>query len=229
MPIYQLPKEPIFPHPNEATPDGLLAIGGDLSPQRLIAAYATGIFPWFGAEDPILWWSPNPRMVLFPEKFKVSKSLKQTLRSHKYTVTTDSAFEQVIANCRNIFRSDQNGTWITQDIEDAYIELHRMGLAHSFETWQNKQLVGGLYGISLGNSFFGESMFHKANDASKVAFYYLSALAADWGFQFIDCQIPNPHLASLGAEEISRDDFLDLLHAALLNETRRGTWDLVFE
>lgn len=229
MPIYQLPEEPIFPHPNEATPDGLLAIGGDLSPQRLIAAYASGIFPWFGAKDPILWWSPNPRMVLFPEKFKVSKSLKQTLRSHKYTVTADKAFEQVIANCRNIYRPDQNGTWITRDIEDAYMELYHMGLAHSFETWQNNQLVGGLYGISLGNSFFGESMFHKANDASKVAFYYLNALAADWGFQFIDCQIPNPHLASLGAEEISRDDFLDLLHAALLNKTRQGTWDLVFE
>jgi leucyl/phenylalanyl-tRNA--protein transferase len=229
VPIYQLPEEPIFPHPNEATSDGLLAIGGDLSAQRLIAAYASGIFPWFGAKDPILWWSPNPRMVLFPDKFKVSKSLKQTLRSQKYKVTTDKAFVQVIAHCRSIFRPDQNGTWITREIEKAYIELHKLGLAHSFEAWHNNELVGGLYGISLGNTFFGESMFHKANDASKVAFYYLNALAIDWGFQFIDCQIPNPHLISLGAEEISRDDFLDMLHAALLHKTRQGTWNLLFE
>ncbi len=224
MTIYKLPIEPIFPDPSEAEPDGLLAIGGDLSPRRLVAAYASGIFPWFGSEDPILWWSPNPRMLLFPKKFKTSKSLRQTLQSKKYLVTVDKAFEQVISNCQTITRTGQPGTWITDEIKEAYIKLYNIGLAHSFETWHNNQLVGGLYGISLGSAFFGESMFHKMTDASKVAFYYLSELAKKWNFDFIDCQLPNSHLTSLGAEEILRDDFLDLLYTAIQNKTRQEIW-----
>lgn len=228
MPIYQIPEEPIFPHPNEAEPEGLLAVGGDLSPQRLVSAYASGIFPWYSHPDPILWWSPNPRLVLFPEKFKVSKSLQQTLRNRNYKVTCDIAFADVIDNCQKAPRPGQPGTWITPEIKKAYIELHKMGLAHSIETWQNGKLVGGLYGVSLGNTFFGESMFYKSTDASKVAFYYLNQLALAWDFPFIDCQVTNPHLVSLGAEEIPRDDFLDLLHAALLQETRQGKWKITF-
>ncbi|HAM97292.1 MAG TPA: leucyl/phenylalanyl-tRNA--protein transferase [Marinilabiliales bacterium] len=229
MAIYQLPKEPIFPHPNEAEPNGLLAIGGDLSPQRLIAAYATGIFPWYSHPDPILWWSPNPRLVLFPGKFKVTKSLKQALNSKKYQITCDWDFKNVIENCQKAPRPGQPGTWITPEIKKAYIKLHELGLAHSIETWSQGKLVGGLYGISLGKTFFGESMFYKMTDASKVAFYYLTLLAIDWEFPFIDCQVTNPHLLSLGAEEIPRDDFLDLLHAALLDETRQGKWEIGFQ
>jgi leucyl/phenylalanyl-tRNA--protein transferase len=228
MPVYQLPDEPIFPHPSEATTDGLLALGGDLSAKRLVAAYASGIFPWYGENDPILWWSPNPRMVLIPEKFKVSKSLKQTLNSKKFALTVDKNFSTVIENCRIAPRPGQDGTWISKEIQKAYIHLHELGLAHSVEVWYNKKLVGGLYGISLGNAFFGESMFHKMTDASKVAFFYLSKLAQAWNFPFIDCQIPNPHLESLGAEEMQRDDFLDSLHHALQAETRQGKWDVVF-
>jgi leucyl/phenylalanyl-tRNA--protein transferase len=228
VPIYQLPEEPIFPHPSEAEPEGLLAVCGDLSPQRLIAAYASGIFPWYSHPDPILWWSPDPRLVLFSEKFKVSKSLKQTLNSGKYQVTVDKAFPQVIENCRKAPRAGQPGTWITLEIKKAYIQLHELGFAHSIETWYEQELVGGLYGISLGDTFFGESMFHKKNDASKVAFYHLTLLALEWDFRFIDCQVTNPHLLSLGAEEIPRDDFLDLLHAALQSKTRKGKWKVTF-
>ncbi len=228
MPVYQLPKEPLFPHPGEAVEDGLLAVGGDLSPQRLVAAYASGIFPWYGDDDPILWWSPDPRLVLYPHKFKVSKSLRQTLNKNPFEIRVDFAFEEVINNCSKVPRKDQHGTWITDDMKKAFIRMHELGLAHSIETWEGNKLVGGLYGLSLGNAFFGESMFHKRRDASKIAFYYLSKLAINWNFSFIDCQVTNEHLLSLGAEEISRDSFLDQLALSLENPSKQGIWEFDF-
>lgn len=225
MPIYQLSDELVFPNPTEASDEGLLAIGGDLSPQRLVAAYAHGIFPWFNEFDPIMWWSPNPRMVLFPEKFKLSKSLKQTLNKNKFELRIDTAFEHVIENCKSINRKGEDGTWITDEMKVAYIKLHEYGLAHSFESWQNGELVGGLYGISLGHAFFGESMFQKSSDASKVAFYHLNQFCLKHNFPFIDCQVPNPHLASLGAEEISRILFLEMLGKSLKEKTMQRMWD----
>lgn len=227
MPVYQLPKEPLFPHPSEAVEDGLVAIGGDLSSERLIAAYASGIFPWYGNNDPILWWSPDPRLVLYPKKFKISKSLKQTLKKKPFDIRVDFAFEEVIKNCSKIPRKEQNGTWITNDMIEAYVKLYNLGLAHSVETWEGNKLVGGLYGLSLGNAFFGESMFHKRRDASKVAFFHLSQMALNWDFSFIDCQVTNPHLISLGAEEIMRDDFLDQLAESIEEPTRQGKWNLI--
>lgn len=229
MPVYQLPHEPLFPHPSEAVNDGLLAIGGDLSPKRLVAAYASGIFPWFGENDPIMWWSPNPRLVLYPEKFKVSKSLKQTINKKAFDIRIDFAFEEVIKSCSKIPRKGQDGTWITNDMIDAYIKMHELGLAHSIETWEGNKLVGGLYGLSIGNAFFGESMFHKRKDASKVAFYYLSKLCLHWEFSLIDCQVTNSHLLSLGAEEIKRDDFLDQLAVCVDKDTRQGVWEFDFK
>ncbi len=228
MPIFQLPKEPLFPHPSEAFDDGLLAVGGDLSPRRLVAAYASGIFPWYGDGDPILWWTPNPRLVMFPEKFKISKSLKQTLKKRPFDIRVDFAFEEVIKGCKKIPRKEQDGTWITDEMATAYIKMHKLGLAHSIETWEGNKLVGGLYGLSLGNIFFGESMFHKRKDASKIAFYYLSQLAINWGFSIIDCQVSNPHLISLGAEEILRDNFLDILSNSINKKTRQGKWEFDF-
>ena len=225
MPIYQLPDEPLFPHPDEAEPDGLLAIGGSLSEKRLIAAYASGIFPWYSHDDPILWWSPDPRLVLFPEKFKVSKSLKQKINNDAFDIRIDFAFEEVIENCAKTKRKNEDGTWITNEMQEAYVKLFKLGLAHSVECWEGNKLVGGLYGISLGAAFFGESMFHKRSDASKVAFYYLSQLCLKWGFKVIDCQVTNPHLLSLGAEEIPRTEFLDILNTALENETIQGNWE----
>lgn len=224
MPVYQLPDEPFFPNPEEASDEGLLAVGGDLSPQRLVAAYANGIFPWYNQDDPIMWWSPNPRMVLFPDKFKVAKSLRQTIKKQKFEFRIDTAFSEVIESCKTIPRKDEDGTWITEEMKQAYIYLHKLGLAHSFESWQNDRLVGGLYGISLGRTFFGESMFSKVSDASKIAFYNLCQFSIRHKLQFIDCQIPNSHLFSLGAEEISRSDFLNLLGEALKEKTMQGPW-----
>jgi len=226
MPVYQLPKEPLFPHPSEAMEDGLLAIGGDLSPERLVAAYASGIFPWYSFDDPILWWSPDPRLVLYPEKFKVSKSLKQTLNKKPFDIRVDFAFKEVIESCSTAPRKEQNGTWITNEMKEAYIKMFDLGLAHSIETWEGNKLVGGLYGLSIGSTFFGESMFHKRKDASKIAFYHLAQLSIKMGFAFIDCQVSNPHLLSLGAEEISRDDFLDELSDVIEKPTQQGKWNL---
>ena len=224
MAIYQLPQEPLFPHPNEAVDDGLLAIGGDLSPKRLITAYTSGIFPWYGDDDPILWWSPDPRLILFPNKFKVSKSLRNTIKKKIFDIRIDFAFEEVIDSCKKTSRKNQTGTWITDEMKSAYIKMHKIGLAHSVEAWINNKLVGGLYGLAIGNSFFGESMFHKYTDASKVAFYYLSQLALKWNYSFIDCQVSSPHLISLGAEEISRNDFLELLSESNSYETKQERW-----
>ncbi|UKJ07277.1 leucyl/phenylalanyl-tRNA--protein transferase [Solitalea lacus] len=208
MPVYELSEDLIFPHPLLADDSGLLAIGGDLSPERLLLAYRHGIFPWFSEEDPILWHAPNPRFVLWPQNLKVSKSMKQLLRSNKYKITINKDFKSVIANCKHIARKDQPETWITSEMQQAYIRLHNLGYAHSVEVWINDELVGGLYGINLGTVFFGESMFHKVSNASKIAFIYL---AQSIPFSIIDCQMETEHLKSLGAESISMELFLETL------------------
>jgi leucyl/phenylalanyl-tRNA--protein transferase len=193
-------------------PDGLLAIGGDLRPQRLIAAYRRGIFPWYNEGQPILWWAPNPRTVLFPEKIKISRSLRKSLRNRAFTVSLDQAFSDVIEACSGPRPGDDNpGTWITPEMKQAYGQLHKQGYAHSVECWHDGQLVGGLYGIAIGRVFFGESMFTRRSDASKVAFVTLVQQLARWGFGVIDCQIHSQHLESLGAENITREQFSALL------------------
>ncbi|MDC8002198.1 leucyl/phenylalanyl-tRNA--protein transferase [Aequorivita todarodis] len=199
-----------FPNPKEATEDGLLAIGGDLSVERLLLAYHSGIFPWFEEDQPILWWSPDPRMVLLSENFKVSKSLQRTLNRKKFKITFNKNFEEVIKNCATVPRKGQAGTWITAKMQQAYIALHKAGHAISIEVWENDNLVGGLYGVDLPHKkvFCGESMFSLVSDASKVAFYYLSEYVKSKDYKFIDCQIYNEHLESLGAEEIGRGEFL---------------------
>jgi len=199
-----------FPNVNEATLDGLLAIGGDLKPERLILAYKTGIFPWFEVDQPILWWSPDPRFVLFPEKLKISKSMSQVLRNKDFEVSVNKDFHQVIKECSKAKREGQSGTWITQSMIDAYIKLHELGYAKSVEVWQDEKLVGGLYGIDLGNNIFcGESMFSKVSNASKVAFItYIQTT----DYKLIDCQVYTNHLESLGAEEISKKEFLNIIN-----------------
>lgn len=198
-----------FPNVNEATADGLLAIGGDLSVERLLLAYKKGIFPWFTAEEPILWWSPNPRFVLFPEKLKVSKSMKQVMRNKDYTVTVNKAFKEVITECSKIKRDGQEDTWITKDMIEAYTNLHNLGYAKSVEVWRDNILVAGLYGVDLSNGVFcGESMFTKESNASKVGFI---TFIQNTNYNLIDCQVHTKHLESLGAEEISRNLFLEYL------------------
>jgi leucyl/phenylalanyl-tRNA--protein transferase len=221
-----MPFEYQFPDPITADPDGLLAAGGDLSPEALITAYSQGIFPWYNNDSPILWWSPDPRLVLFPDKFKISNSLNQRIKSSKYSVSADTDFEGVIRHCALVKRNDQNGTWITPEMTQAYIYLHQAGVAHSFETYYNDQMVGGLYGVSLGRAFFGESMFHLMSDASKIALFYLVEWTKRNNFRFIDAQQSTAHLKSMGAEEISRDRFLKLLAAALKYPTMKGRWIL---
>ncbi len=224
MSVFELTDDLVFPHPRMANHDGLLAIGGDLSIERLLLAYSNGIFPWYDENSPILWWSPNPRMVLFPEKLRISKSLKQTISSKKFTVTIDSDFKNVIAACAEMRRHGQDGTWIVTEMQQAYTNLHHEGFAHSVETWHDKKLVGGLYGVSLGRMFFGESMFHCERDASKVALYYLIEKLKAWHFNAIDVQQDTPHLKSLGAEVISLGDFLELLKNSLKYPTIKGKW-----
>ena len=197
-----------FPPYELASPEGIIALGGDLSPDRLIYAYQKGIFPWFSEGDPIVWYCPPDRMVLFPEELKISKSMKQVLKNHSYEITVNKAFEEVIYHCKNIKRNDDFGTWITDDMEQAYIELHKQEKAKSVEVWNNKELVGGLYGVEVGDVFCGESMFSKQSNTSKLAFIHL---VQSKKYKLIDCQVYNDHLASLGAREISRDDFLSFL------------------
>lgn len=187
-------------------PNGLLAAGGDLSPQRLLEAYRQGIFPWFNEDDPLLWWSPDPRMVLFPAELKVSRSLRKALRQRDYEIRTDSAFQSMMRACAAP-RGNHGGTWISDAMIAAYVELHRRGHAHSVETWVDGELVGGLYGIAMGRMFYGESMFSRRTDASKIAFVHLVRQLQRWGFGMIDCQMKTAHLASLGAREIARADF----------------------
>ena len=197
-----------FPEVREANQDGLLAVGGDLSVERLLLAYKTGIFPWFENDEPILWWSPDPRFVLFPDKLKVSKSMKQILRNSSLTVTINKAFEAVILQCSKTKRAGQNDTWITKGMIESYIKLHNQGYAKSVEVWENEELVAGFYGIDLGDVFCGESMFAKVNNASKVG---LISFVQNSNYKLIDCQVYTRHLESLGAEDISRDSFLKYL------------------
>jgi len=224
MPVYQLSDDLIFPDPANSEQDGLLAVGGDLSPERLILAYSNGIFPWYSDDTPILWWSPDPRLVLFPDELKVSNSLNQCLNQGRFTVKFDTDFAKVIHCCAEVSRKDQESTWITNDMEKAYIRLHELGYAHSVETYLADDLVGGLYGLSLGNAFFGESMFHKKADASKVALYHLVEKLKQWKFDLIDAQVKTSHLVRMGAKEINRKEYLILLESSLQNDTRIGKW-----
>jgi leucyl/phenylalanyl-tRNA--protein transferase len=224
MPVYNLPEELVFPHPSLAEEDGLLAVGGDLNPDRLILAYANGIFPWFSDDQPILWWSLNPRLVLFPEKLKVSKSLKQNIQNKNYTVTFDENFEEIIRMCAESSRPEQDGTWICDEMIEAYMKLHQLGFAHSVETKLDGKLVGGLYGVSLGRIFYGESMFFTERDASKVALFHLVKKLKAWNFLAIDAQQDTEHMRRLGAETIPLEDFLDLLDKSSGYETIRGNW-----
>ena len=219
MSVYWLNNHIIFPPVDEADLDGLLAIGGDLSPRRLLAAYAQGIFPWYN-EDPILWFSPDPRCVLLPEDIHVSKSLCRTMKKGRYKIRYDCDFESVIRACGEVPRNGQDGTWITEDMIQAYCDLARLGFAHSVEAWENGELVGGLYGVSLGAAFFGESMFAKRPDASKVAFVSLVQMLRRWHFHFIDCQVHTAHLERFGAAMWP----IGALHLALREPTRRGPW-----
>ncbi len=223
--LRQLVEQVPFPNPRHAQDDGLLAYGGDLVPERLLAAYAQGIFPWY-SEEPILWFSPNPRMLLRPADLAVHRSLAKNLRRHRYEVRFDTDFEAVIQSCASVPRPGQDGTWITPDMVQAYCALHELGFAHSAEAWQSGELVGGVYGVSLGAAFFGESMFARRSDASKVAFVYLVRQIEEWGFQFLDCQVYSDHLSSLGARELGRDAFLAALQTALEVPTRQGQWRL---
>jgi leucyl/phenylalanyl-tRNA---protein transferase len=218
-----MPYDYQFPDPHTADPDGLLAAGGDLSVESLVTAYSQGIFPWYD-RDPILWWSPDPRLVLYPSRFRISGSLKQRMKKQYYQVNTDRNFEAVISHCATVNRKDQNGTWINGDMKKAYISLHHEGLAHSFETYHEGVLVGGLYGVSLGRAFFGESMFHIMTDASKMALAALVNFSMEHNFHFIDAQQSTSHLKSMGAEEINRDLFLGLLAEALKYPTLKGIW-----
>jgi leucyl/phenylalanyl-tRNA--protein transferase len=217
-----------FPPLEAAGPEGLLAVGGDLSPDRLLSAYRRGIFPWFSQGQPILWWSPDPRAVLYPAAIRVSRSLRRSLRKSEFSVTTDRVFSEVIARCAQN-RKDQDGTWITREMQDAYIALHRLGFAHSVETWQAGELVGGLYGVSIGKAFFGESMFSRVSDASKTALVGLAKVLTQSGYHFIDCQIRSAHLDSLGAQSISRADFAQALKDAVAIDEKPGLWDLTVD
>ena len=213
-----------FPDPRQATDEGLLAYGGDLSPKRLLSAYAQGIFPWFNADDPILWWSPNPRLVLYPDDFKISKSFRRVLRNGDYTVKFDHNFPAVIRACGQIPRPGQAGTWLHPQMQEAYIALHRQGYAHSVETYMDGKLVGGLYGIAMGKAFFGESMFALRSNASKIALAALRGVLGAKSYDFIDCQVETEHLVRMGASLIPRDRFLDELAHALTQPERIGSW-----
>ena len=203
---------------------GLLAVGGDLSKERLLEAYRLGIFPWYSDDQPILWWSPDPRLVLDLKDFKISRSLSKTLKKGVFQVTFDHAFEEVIQACAVVPRAAQNGTWITEEMQEAYINLHGLGYAHSVESWFGGKLAGGLYGVSLGKAFFGESMFHLKTDASKVALATLVEKLKSWDFHFIDSQMTTEHMVRLGAKELPRRIFLKRLQSALRHPTRRGRW-----
>lgn len=209
--MYFLSRELYFPPAEHSSAEGIVAIGGDLSPERLLLAYRSGIFPWFEDDEPILWWSPPERMVLFFEDLKVSKSMRNIMNRGLFRVTFNTAFKEVISNCRSIKRDGQPGTWITPDMVEAYCRLHELGFAKSVEVWQDAELVGGLYGVDLGHIFCGESMFSKVSNASKIGFIALAVHLEASNYRLLDCQVHNDHLESLGAREIDREDFLELL------------------
>jgi len=213
-----------FPSPDDADESGLLAIGGDLSIERLKLAYSKGIFPWYEDGMPILWWSPDPRMVLFPDRLIISHSLRQSIKKQQFTITIDRAFEKVIKNCSRTPRKGEDGTWITNDMRNAYIRLHKAGYAHSAEAWLDGELVGGLYGVALGKAFFGESMFHHVTNASKIAFFHLVEKLKSWNYKIIDAQVYTNHLESLGGEMIPRSQYLQILEEALLTDDLVESW-----
>jgi leucyl/phenylalanyl-tRNA---protein transferase len=206
-----LTKELFFPPVSETDESGVLAFGGDLSPERLILAYKSGIFPWFNSDEPIIWWAPNPRMVLYLEELVISKSMRNVINKNIFTITFNQNFREVISNCQKIKRKNEDGTWITNDMIEAYCKLHDLGIAKSVEVWQNNELVGGLYGIDLGHVFCGESMFSKVSNASKFAFINLVSDLKSKNYQLLDCQVHNDHLESLGCREIDRKEFMKIL------------------
>lgn len=220
MPVFLLGSSPIFPDPSLSDPDGLVAVGGDLSVERLLNAYRMGIFPWYSEGQPIMWWSPDPRLVLFPDELKVSRSLRQTIKKGIFNITFDRAFGDVMRACANIRRPGQDGTWITRKMIKAYAELHELGYAHSVEAWSGGKIAGGLYGVSVGRAFFGESMFSLKPDASKAALVALVQKLREAGCAVIDCQVETKHLKSMGAREITRAEFLKILReTASVEET----------
>jgi leucyl/phenylalanyl-tRNA--protein transferase len=224
MPIFALSEDLVFPPPRLASPEGLLAVGGDLSPARLLLAYRSGIFPWYSDDEPILWWSPDPRLVLYPSEFHASQSLLKTIRRGEFAVSLDRAFEQVIRECGRVRRDTGEGTWIVPEMIDAYCGLHDAGFAHSVEAWQGDRLAGGLYGVSIGRCFFGESMFARASNASKVALAALVAYLKAEHFGLIDCQVTTGHLQRMGAREIPRSLYLEQLQQYLQLPARTGIW-----
>ena len=227
MPIFWLKDDSIaFPHPELANEDGILAVGGDLSVERLLHAYSIGLFPWFNPDDPILWWSPNPRFVLYPSSLKVAKSMRSYFNQKKFSISFDQEFEQVIRSCKTQIRKGQGGgTWISESMVKAYCRLHEKGYAHSVEVWKEEELVGGLYGVAIGKVFFGESMFTKMSNASKFGFIVLVKTLEQQGFNLVDCQQHTRHLASLGAQGISRKEFLKHLYANRGEESLVGSWE----
>ncbi len=226
MPIFWLTQELQFPDPHMTGKEGILAVGGDLSIERLLLAYKMGLYPWFNPEDPVLWWCPDPRFVVFPDEVKVSKSMRPYFNQKKFKVTFDQDFEGVITGCQRTPRKGQTGsTWLTEEMKTSYTELHEQGLCHSVEVWKEDELVGGLYGISMGKCFFGESMFATESNASKFGFITLVRKLREKDFWLIDCQQPTDHLISLGARGIPRKDFLELLRKNEKEETRLGDWN----
>jgi leucyl/phenylalanyl-tRNA--protein transferase len=223
VPVYSLGRALAFPPPDDAE-EGLLAVGGDLSAERLLLAYRSGIFPWYDEDLPILWHSPDPRCVLVVDRLHVGRSLRRVLAKHRYAVRFDNAFERVIRACKTTPRGGQDGTWITDDMERSYVQLHRMGYAHSVEAWDGHELAGGLYGVSLGRMFFGESMFSWQSNASKVALVNLAERLAKWDFRVIDAQVATPNTLAMGAEQWPRAQFLEYLSEALDFPTRKGSW-----
>ncbi len=223
MPVFRLNEEPLFPPVELSSPEGIIAAGGDLSPERLLAAYSSGIFPWYSDEQPILWWSPDPRFVLFPRQLHVSRSLRRAMNKQPFTITFDTHFEGVITGC-SLPRRDGFGTWITDEMREAYLRLHQLGYAHSVEAWEGENLAGGMYGVSLGSCFFGESMFTRVNNASKIALVTLVEALVDKKFTLLDCQVYTENLDRFGALHIPRKDFLDILAKGMEAPTLRGNW-----
>jgi leucyl/phenylalanyl-tRNA---protein transferase len=226
MPVYRLSDEIVFPSPDLAREDGLLAVGGDLSEKRLLLAYSLGIFPWYSESMPILWWSPDPRLMLLPSEMKVSRSLRQTIKKRTFRVTFDTAFKDVMKSCAAAPRRDDRGTWITDEMVEAYCRLHEDGFAHSVESWHGDELAGGLYGVALGSAFFGESMFARRSDASKVALVRLAERLKCREAAFIDCQVVTAHLLSLGAREVPRKEFGRMLRRAREVPAPPGKWEM---
>ena len=224
MPVFQLTNELLFPPAELAEENGLLAIGGDLTPERLLLAYSNGIFPWYSEGEPILWWSPSPRLVIFPTELKIPKRLARLIRQDIFSLTMDMAFKKVITTCAETDNRLEKGTWITYDMQKAYCRLHEMGYAHSVECWYDNELVGGLYGVSLGSVFFGESMFSKQPNSSKVALVYLIKKLQEWDFELIDCQMKTEHLMQFGARDISGKEFQELLTKSSARPDQRGNW-----